>query len=131
MVQVRPGRTMGDRWSSRSWLMPTTKFMGGRGGPAVTVNGRRRAARASGRMLLNAPRTRTRAARACGGQYPGVPAQVVFHKRGNKEIGMVVSLLPPQRQWDTRFGAGGLQQPRLELRLQEPVRRALVHQKLR
>ena len=43
------------------------------------------------------------------GQHPCVPAQVVFHKRGNKEIGMVVSLMPPQRQWDAGLGTSSFQ----------------------
>ncbi|MCU1294296.1 MAG: hypothetical protein JWP08_3146, partial [Bryobacterales bacterium] len=49
----------------------------------------------------------------------------------DEEIGVVVSLLAPHRQRKTDLRAGGFRQLRLELPLQEPVGRTLVHEQRR
>ena len=61
---------------------------------------------------------------------PGcVPAQVILDKGRDKEIGMVVAPLQPQRERNPCLLAGLLQQLRLQLRMQKTIPETLIDEK--
>ena len=61
-------------------------------------------------------------------QRPGVMAQVGVDHTGHKEIAVVVALVAAEAQGVAHFGRRLLQRPRRQLRLEEVVREALVHE---
>src|SRR5258706_7085565 len=60
-----------------------------------------------------------------------MPPKVVFNEAGDEEIGVVIALLAAKRQRDARLCTSFLQQFRLQLRLEEIVRGALIDEEIR
>jgi hypothetical protein len=60
----------------------------------------------------------------------GVPAQVILDKGRDKEIGMVVAPLQPQRERNPCLLTGLLQQLRLQLCMQKPIPQPLIDEEI-
>ena len=55
-------------------------------------------------------------------------AKMIFDKRGNKIIAMIVAIMPPQFERTSMFFAGGFEQVRVQLLLEKLICQALIDQ---